>query len=223
MFLWLCVLSIFLPGSPFDPMGYAREWTFDSWLTKFYTSLYIAPALEAGADSNSTTHAATAILVSEPSLISFWNSFTLNGKMSSIFIFFCGITFARLGLWMADLSITQLMQEGIPEEERNTIFGIQNGLCQFFSGRYYLQMSLIQSYSRSMLDSRPVPGWDQGNGVGRVYQSRDGTSMLGPGDFGPVNYFVELCKFSFFYQNFSRISKIPDKNFQGIFIPRICS
>uniref|UniRef100_A0AC35FU07 Solute carrier family 40 member n=1 Tax=Panagrolaimus sp. PS1159 TaxID=55785 RepID=A0AC35FU07_9BILA len=119
----------------FDPFGYANEWTFNKWLTKFLSSIYISPALNAGPNENSTFHsaAATAIIISEPSIVTFWNSFTFTGPMSSIIVFFCGITFARLGLWMADLSITQIMQEQIPEEERNTIFGVQNGLCQFFS------------------------------------------------------------------------------------------
>lgn len=34
---------------------------------------------------------------------------------------------------MADLSITQIMQESIIEEERNTVFGTQNAFCQLFS------------------------------------------------------------------------------------------
>lgn len=34
---------------------------------------------------------------------------------------------------MADLSITQIMQESIAEEERNTVFGAQNSFCQLFS------------------------------------------------------------------------------------------
>lgn len=34
---------------------------------------------------------------------------------------------------MGDLSITQIMQESIAEEERNTVFGAQNSFCQLFS------------------------------------------------------------------------------------------
>lgn len=34
---------------------------------------------------------------------------------------------------MADLSITQIMQQSIIEEERNTVFGTQNAFCQLFS------------------------------------------------------------------------------------------
>lgn len=38
-----------------------------------------------------------------------------------------------LGLWMADLSIIHIMQEGVPEGDRNTVFGVHNALCQTFS------------------------------------------------------------------------------------------
>uniref|UniRef100_A0A7E4ZSW6 Solute carrier family 40 member n=1 Tax=Panagrellus redivivus TaxID=6233 RepID=A0A7E4ZSW6_PANRE len=127
MFLWLCVLSVFLPGSPFDPIGYFNEWTFESWLAQFRSSLYILPQ-----DDNIQASLNGTVLAVPPARSS-WADFDITGDMASIFLFFCGITFARLGLWMADLSITQLMQESIPEEERNTVFGVQNALSQFFS------------------------------------------------------------------------------------------
>ncbi|EPB71289.1 hypothetical protein ANCCEY_09622 [Ancylostoma ceylanicum] len=34
---------------------------------------------------------------------------------------------------MADLSIVHIMQEGVPESDRNTVFGVHNALCQTFS------------------------------------------------------------------------------------------
>lgn len=34
---------------------------------------------------------------------------------------------------MADLSITQIMQESVPERERGTVFGVQTAFCQLFS------------------------------------------------------------------------------------------
>ncbi|KAE9550406.1 hypothetical protein FO519_006395 [Halicephalobus sp. NKZ332] len=120
-FLWLCVLSIFLPGSPFDPVTYAKEWTLESWLVQFKSALYMSP-------SNTTFPVPSA----DPPTYS-WSSFSFSGQMSSIITFFLGITLARFGLWIADLSITQVMQENIPEKERNTVFGVQNALCQFFS------------------------------------------------------------------------------------------
>lgn len=40
---------------------------------------------------------------------------------------------ARFGLWMADLCITHIMQVGVAERQRNTVFGVHNALCQTFS------------------------------------------------------------------------------------------
>ncbi|CAJ0583429.1 unnamed protein product, partial [Mesorhabditis spiculigera] len=51
----------------------------------------------------------------------------------SIIVFLSGISIARFSLWMVDLAITQVMQEGIPESQRNTVFGIQNAVSQIFS------------------------------------------------------------------------------------------
>ncbi|VDM54333.1 unnamed protein product [Angiostrongylus costaricensis] len=39
----------------------------------------------------------------------------------------------ELRLWMADLSIIHIMQESVPESDRNTVFGVHNALCQTFS------------------------------------------------------------------------------------------
>ena len=39
-----------------------------------------------------------------------------------------GMVAARFGLWISDLTITQVLQEKVPEEHRGTIGGVQNGL-----------------------------------------------------------------------------------------------
>lgn len=52
---------------------------------------------------------------------------------SSIIVFFIGITAARVGLWMADPAITQIMQETIPESERYSVNAAQNVFCEAFS------------------------------------------------------------------------------------------
>ncbi|RCN37111.1 hypothetical protein ANCCAN_16998 [Ancylostoma caninum] len=54
-------------------------------------------------------------------------------NLDSIITFLAGIATARFGLWMADLSIVHIMQEGVPESDRNTVFGVHNALCQTFS------------------------------------------------------------------------------------------
>ena len=39
-----------------------------------------------------------------------------------------GIILARAGLWMADLSITQILQENVEEQKRGVIGGVQNSI-----------------------------------------------------------------------------------------------
>lgn len=39
-----------------------------------------------------------------------------------------GMVAARFGLWISDLTITQVLQEKVPEEHRGTIGGVQNGI-----------------------------------------------------------------------------------------------
>ena len=40
-----------------------------------------------------------------------WRSLSIDGRpIASILVFFSGLTLARVGLWAADLSITQIMQ-----------------------------------------------------------------------------------------------------------------
>ncbi|WKY13801.1 hypothetical protein Q1695_004551 [Nippostrongylus brasiliensis] len=96
------VISIWLPGSPFDPSAYFHGQT-TAWST---------------AQGNAADQ----------------NQLIGNGQsLDSIITFLSGIASARFGLWMADLSIIHIMQEGVPESDRNTVFGVHNALCQTFS------------------------------------------------------------------------------------------
>ncbi len=47
---------------------------------------------------------------------------------TSIITLLVAIVAARFGLWLTDLSITQILQEGVEEEYRGTVGGVQNGL-----------------------------------------------------------------------------------------------
>uniref|UniRef100_A0A915Q4D4 Solute carrier family 40 member n=1 Tax=Setaria digitata TaxID=48799 RepID=A0A915Q4D4_9BILA len=63
-----------------------------------------------------------------------WSTWTSGGhSIISAFTMLIGIAVARLGLYMADLSISQIMQETVLEGERNTVFGVQDSIAQFFS------------------------------------------------------------------------------------------
>ncbi|CAD5231055.1 unnamed protein product [Bursaphelenchus okinawaensis] len=134
LFLWLCVVSIALPGSPFDPEAYKNEITLEKWWEQFVDAFAAnppdAPIQQIGQN--------ISVIPTLPTLHSSadidWSKFTIHGNsIISVTVFLSGLTLARLGLWMADLCITQLMQENIPEEERGTVFGVQNAMCQLFS------------------------------------------------------------------------------------------
>ncbi|KHJ90267.1 hypothetical protein OESDEN_09890 [Oesophagostomum dentatum] len=99
------VVSIWLPGSPFDPKGYFHGVQKYMWSE----TNQISDVLDSTAHSSSKQ------------------------SLDSIMTFLAGIATARLGLWMADLSIIHIMQEGVPEYDRNTVFGLHNALCQTFS------------------------------------------------------------------------------------------
>uniref|UniRef100_A0A1I7X5V7 Solute carrier family 40 member n=1 Tax=Heterorhabditis bacteriophora TaxID=37862 RepID=A0A1I7X5V7_HETBA len=109
IFINLCSVSIFLPGSPFNITGYFENLTVDKWLSE------------------------VKISVTEVDKGDVVSPLSLNQLSPSILVFFCGITLARYGLWIADPSITQIMQETIPEAERYSVFGAQTSICEMFS------------------------------------------------------------------------------------------
>uniref|UniRef100_A0A158Q861 Solute carrier family 40 member n=1 Tax=Elaeophora elaphi TaxID=1147741 RepID=A0A158Q861_9BILA len=117
--LYICAASIWLPGSPFDPITYFREITFAIWWRQLQDSfIFIRSKNQSETGSNDID----------------WSTWTSNGhSIISAFILLIGIAVARLGLYMADLSISQIMQETVPERERNTVFGVQDSIAQFFS------------------------------------------------------------------------------------------
>ncbi|TKR72411.1 hypothetical protein L596_019858 [Steinernema carpocapsae] len=132
LFLYLCVISVFLAGSPFNPGEYFSHLTFESWWTTFQSAFTVTSPQTMAPLANSSLELITS--TPAPYVGIDWSTFTVQGQpIQSVFVFLCGITFARFGLWMADLSITQIMQENIPEAERGTVFGVQTAMCQLFS------------------------------------------------------------------------------------------
>ncbi|GMR51751.1 hypothetical protein PMAYCL1PPCAC_21946 [Pristionchus mayeri] len=119
--LIVAVVSIWLPGSPFNPAAYFDTLTWSSWWQAFV-------------DSFSPSPDAPTASPPPPSKIDWSNWTTSDGtSVASIFSFFAGIATARFGLWMADLAITHIMQLATPESQRNTVFGVHNAICQAFS------------------------------------------------------------------------------------------
>ncbi|XP_013389675.1 solute carrier family 40 member 1 [Lingula anatina] len=52
----------------------------------------------------------------------------VKGSLISVSLFIAGIITGRFGLWMADLSVTQLIQENVAEQERGVVNGVQSSL-----------------------------------------------------------------------------------------------
>ena len=87
--LCACVVSIWLPGSPFD-IDYYSEKPMDGPRTE-----------------------------SEECQVT---------SSVSVIVFLTGIIGARFGLWLADLSVTQILQESVEESMRGSLNGVQGSL-----------------------------------------------------------------------------------------------
>ncbi|VDM74748.1 unnamed protein product [Strongylus vulgaris] len=124
LFLNFCTVSINLPGNPFNATGYFSTLTatvpvFLSMQCISYISKWVDGVKSKVMGDLNTVEDSPSIPFSELS--------------PSIIVFFLGITLARFGLWVADPSITQIMQETIPERERYSVFGVQTSICELFS------------------------------------------------------------------------------------------
>ncbi|XP_041057052.1 solute carrier family 40 member 1 isoform X1 [Carcharodon carcharias] len=118
--LLLCVVSVFMPGSPLD----LSVSPFDNFASKYL-------------DMNTLME--PALTTAEPQLVTtvgFTNSTTESPRDEqfqpesyiSVSLLFAGIIAARVGLWSFDLTVTQLIQENVDESERGIINGVQDSM-----------------------------------------------------------------------------------------------
>ncbi|XP_045169878.2 solute carrier family 40 member 1-like isoform X2 [Mercenaria mercenaria] len=115
LFLTLCVASVWAPGSPFD-LSYAE---------KESGTLAELNSTEEQFSFNMTIHESKMLSNSTLTPVEkTWKDYV------SIGLLMTGIIGARCGLWMADLTITQLFLETVIEKERGIVFGVQNSLNQ---------------------------------------------------------------------------------------------
>ena len=63
--------------------------------------------------------------------------------MASAWMLMAGVAASRLGLWMFDLAVMQLMQDGVPEHERCVVGGVQNSLQSVFDLLTYIMGIII--------------------------------------------------------------------------------
>ena len=125
--LSMCVVSIWLPGSPSSLTNNQHSKRLNNTvtparnLTRLHSYKVQSISLDIqGSPANVTTEADDEI------------------NNISILVFMAGIILSRSGLWIADLTITQLQQENVPEEERGTVGGVQYAFNSFFDLLHYV-------------------------------------------------------------------------------------
>lgn len=128
--LMLCVFSVFAPGSPFD-LG------IFSVLTGMNSSLNTEKLHQNQLHIYPSQGNINQPILSDRSSIHWTNNTVLFESVRasdqpdsyiSIILLFSGVILARVGLWSFDLTVTQLLQENIPESERGVVNGVQSSM-----------------------------------------------------------------------------------------------
>ncbi|KAH0621580.1 hypothetical protein JD844_023041 [Phrynosoma platyrhinos] len=130
--LVLCVVSVFMPGSPLD--------------------LTVSPF----ADISARLFESNPLPEGDLPEIPFTTGmpFSVNGSTSdpglapnsvpliSVSLLFAGVIAARVGLWSFDLTVTQLIQENVIESERGIINGVQNSMNYLLDLLHFIMVIL---------------------------------------------------------------------------------
>ena len=111
----LCVISIWLDGSPFDPLNIENQAQEIEKIND--NDLDRSPVVPTFSDTNNST-LSTSEDPSDCQISSFL----------SVSVLLSGILMAKFGLWIADITITQTIQEDVEEEHRGVINGVQNSM-----------------------------------------------------------------------------------------------
>lgn len=134
--LILCVVSVFMPGSPLD--------------------LTVSPFKDTRSRFIDVDSAPAAISTETPEMILTTVMLTTNGSDPSVFsamsakseslisvsLLFAGVIAARIGLWSFDLTVTQLLQENVIESERGIINGVQNSMNYLLDLLHFIMVIL---------------------------------------------------------------------------------
>ncbi|XP_035265618.1 solute carrier family 40 member 1 [Anguilla anguilla] len=112
--LLLCVVSVFMPGSPFDLTVSPFQDMDDGTLPEANPT----PLAVLTTELQRLVNGSTTMYEMEPQVESYL----------SVSLLFAGVIAARVGLWSFDLTVTQLIQENVIESERGVINGIQNSM-----------------------------------------------------------------------------------------------
>ncbi|XP_024589405.1 solute carrier family 40 member 1 [Neophocaena asiaeorientalis asiaeorientalis] len=134
--LILCVISVFMPGSPLD----LSVSPFEDIRSRFIQTepLSITPTKISEIISTTDMHMSNgsdlANIVPEMSPKSV--------PIISVSLLFAGVIAARIGLWSFDLTVTQLLQENVVESERGIINGVQNSMNYLLDLLHFIMVIL---------------------------------------------------------------------------------
>ncbi|XP_023363395.1 solute carrier family 40 member 1 [Otolemur garnettii] len=118
--LTLCVISVFMPGSPLD----LSVSPFEDIRSRFIQGEpVVSPQIP---ETNITAEIHMANESDPANIIPEINPEPV--PIISVSLLFAGVIAARVGLWSFDLTVTQLLQENVIESERGIINGVQNSM-----------------------------------------------------------------------------------------------
>ncbi|XP_036109794.1 solute carrier family 40 member 1 [Molossus molossus] len=134
--LILCVISVFMPGSPLDlsvsPFKDIRSrFVQTEPLSTIPTEIpeFIFTTETHMSNGSVSTDVAPEMNLNSESII-------------SVSLLFAGVIAARIGLWSFDLTVTQLLQENVIESERGIINGVQNSMNYLLDLLHFIMVIL---------------------------------------------------------------------------------
>ncbi|KAB0391302.1 hypothetical protein E2I00_008765, partial [Balaenoptera physalus] len=134
--LILCMISVFMPGSPLD----LSVSPFEDIRSRFIQTepLSITPTKISEIISTTDIHMSNG---SDPANIVPEMS-PKSVPIISVSLLFAGVIAARIGLWSFDLTVTQLLQENVVESERGIINGVQNSMNYLLDLLHFIMVIL---------------------------------------------------------------------------------
>ncbi|KAG8593311.1 hypothetical protein GDO81_000793 [Engystomops pustulosus] len=133
--LVLCVVSVFMPGSPLD----LTVSPFQDITTRFLEGEPL-PTLSPAAVPQEFSTISIQNLLSNSSLTTSEPDVLI--PLTSVSLLFAGVIAARIGLWSFDLTVTQLLQENVIESERGIINGVQNSMNYLLDLLHFIMVIL---------------------------------------------------------------------------------
>ncbi|CAI9556870.1 unnamed protein product [Staurois parvus] len=134
--LVLCMVSVFMPGSPFD----LNVSPFENLGTHLFGGQPVSTVSSAAVHQVNLTSTIQSILNDFNSTTTQPHDVSI--PLTSVSLLFAGIITCRIGLWSFDLTVTQLLQENVMESERGIISGIQNSMNNLLDLLHFIMVIL---------------------------------------------------------------------------------